>query len=120
MGKTLTLEDVQMIAQSMEAVKLQAKRMEKNRLEINNVGSRGRKWRKPENSQKSKESQKCYCCGRAGHFACDYDCPAVGEVCKKCKKIGHFDCKTKSGREDKRTNRVRGVKVQEKDGLCWV
>ena len=113
MGKTLTLDDVQRVAQSMEAAELQARRIEKDRSEeINNVGSRARRWSKFETSQKSKESQKCYRCVRAGHFARDKKCPAVGAVCKKCKKIGHFAvvCKTKSGREDKQTNRARGVK----------
>ena len=113
MGKTLTLDDVQRVAQSMEAAELQARRMEKDRSEeINNVGSRARKWSKFKTSQKSKESQKCYRCGRAGHIARDKNCPAVGAVCKKCKKIEHFAvvCKTKSGREDEQTNRARGVK----------
>ena len=33
---------------------------------------------------------KCYGCGKEGHFAKDSVCPARGQVCKKCKKRGHF------------------------------
>ena len=113
MGKALTLDDVQRVARSMEAAEMQARRIEKDRSEeINNIGNRGRKAKKPENAQRNKQSQKCYRCGRPGHFARDKNCPAVGETCKKCKKIGHFAvvCKTKSDREDKQTSRARGVK----------
>lgn len=44
MGKTLTLDDVQRVARSLEAAEHQARRIEKDRSEeINSIGSRGKK-----------------------------------------------------------------------------
>ena len=112
-GRTLTLDDVQRVARSMEAADLQAKRIERDRVEeINNVGRRGQRWKKSGNTLKNKQTKKCYRCGRAGHFARDKNCPAVSEACKKCNKIGHFAvvCKMKSGMENQWSSGSRSVK----------
>lgn len=113
MGKTLTLDDIQRVARSMEASEMQARRMESDRrVEVNNIGSRGWKGKKGENIYNSKQSQKCYRCGRIGHFARDKSCPAVGKICKKCNKTGHFAlvCKTQSSRGNGQQNKSSGVK----------
>ena len=36
------------------------------------------------------KSRKCYNCGREGHLATDWNCPAKGKKCAKCGRYGHF------------------------------
>ena len=48
----------------------------------------------------------CYCCGRTGHLGKDPNCPARGQLCRKCGLEGHFQerCKTKHKREGGKRN----------------
>ena len=46
------------------------------------------------NESKEKSSgqgiNKCYACGKLGHFARDKVCPAKGKTCANCGKKGHW------------------------------
>ena len=97
-GQALTLQQLQEIARTFEAVKRQTKRMgPSSDAHVNRVED-GRS-RKSEGGKgdKSKRGNECSRCGRQGHFARDPKCPAKDKECSKCHKKGHFAavCKTK-------------------------
>ena len=61
---------------------------------INTGTSRGASNSSPYNQSKQEftrwRSQPCYCCGNKGHRAKDVRCPANGNTCRSCNKVGHF------------------------------
>ncbi|XP_068222087.1 uncharacterized protein [Palaemon carinicauda] len=43
-------------------------------------------------SEKQQEKSKCYRCGKTDHFVYESrKCPATGQTCQNCRKMGHFD-----------------------------
>ncbi|XP_041786627.1 uncharacterized protein K02A2.6-like [Anopheles merus] len=38
-----------------------------------------------------RNEKACFNCGRVGHFAASFNCPARGKECRNCKKLGHFE-----------------------------
>ena len=89
----LTLQKVQEVARSMEAVDLQAKKLgaqdpvssTEESLGVSKVVSTSDS--KPPKQQKGiKRLGRCYRCGQERHFSKDKSCPARQSVCTKCKK----------------------------------
>ena len=76
------------------------------------------KWgKKSSTSQKLEKNVKevlCYRCGLKGHLASDTRCPAIKQVCRKCKGKGHFArvCKNK---ENKLHSKAKGVNFVDDD-----
>lgn len=50
----------------------------------------GFRGRREERKYVPKGDQKCFACGRTGHFARDPKCPAVGKRCSNCDRLNHF------------------------------
>ncbi|PFX25919.1 Retrovirus-related Pol polyprotein from transposon opus [Stylophora pistillata] len=102
-GTHLTLEKVQEIARSFEAVDIQLKTMtgvEDDRQQVNRI-ERG----ETAVQFKGRETKaKCYRCDREGHFSRDSCCPARNAECQRCHKIGNFAkvCQTKTLTRNKR------------------
>lgn len=94
-GTHLTLEKVQEISRSFEAVDIQLKAMsEAEAQQVNRVN-----YRESADQFKGREAKgRCFRCDREGHFSRDRCCPARNAECQKCHKIGHFakDCQTKN------------------------
>ena len=117
----LTLQKVQEIARSMEAVDLQAKKMgaqdsassTEESLGVNQVVSASDS-KLPKQQKGKKRLGRWYRCGQEGHFSKDKSCPARQSVCTKCKKVGHYAsvCKTKPSNDSATGNKLSGRKKE--------
>ncbi|KAJ8023003.1 hypothetical protein HOLleu_38057 [Holothuria leucospilota] len=80
-----------------------------------------------DNSSNFSEGRRCYRCNSCRHLANDPTCPANGEQCRNCKKIGHFArvCRSTKGNQQgvkvhysgKKHNQVREVNLFPKESF---
>ncbi|KAJ8044581.1 hypothetical protein HOLleu_07364 [Holothuria leucospilota] len=80
-----------------------------------------------DNSSNFSEGRRCYRCNSSRHLANDPTCPANGEQCRNCKKIGHFArvCRSTKGNQQgvkvhysgKKHNQVREVNLFPKESF---
>ena len=101
-GTHLTLEKVQEIARSFEAVDIQLNAMtsvEEDRQQVNRI----EQGEAADQSKGKEVKATCYRCDREGHFSSDSCCPARNAECQRCHKIGHFAkvCQTRTGTRNK-------------------
>jgi hypothetical protein len=94
----LKLGDVQQIARAMEAIDIQAKKMElpsSTSEKVNQIQKQ--RYAYGSKDGLSRKPNLCFRCGREGHYARDKCCPAKSATCRKCQKVGHFAavCKSK-------------------------
>ena len=96
-GEKLTLDDARSIARAAESSKLQAEKISNGipgqSSEVFKVYTD--KSGNPKTGQSSKDN-KCFRCGREGHFSKSSSCPARNKTCSKCGLIGHFSVKCKT------------------------
>ncbi|XP_041453694.1 uncharacterized protein K02A2.6-like [Lytechinus variegatus] len=100
--RDLTLTTLLDIARASEAAASQADEMEgklaheyASKVTANPGRSRGERRprgppRGPPPPRTSPGGELCGNCGRTGHRSRDSDCPARGQTCNKCRKVGHF------------------------------
>jgi len=112
-GKDLTLDDLRTTARTYEEAESQAKKMEQptqaTSESINKLYAKG----KPRHTASVRMDIECYRCGYKGHTAKDSRCPAKDKRCRKCKNIGHFEKKCKSGRKVAKPK--KGVRTVNED-----
>ena len=97
-GHDLTLENLRLIASTVERVQDQAKQMEGQSPMVESVHRVTNKGARPKfQPRQSAKPKGCFRCGKVGHFAKDPSCPAKDKICHKCGFKGHFQkfCNTK-------------------------
>ena len=96
-GQELKLEEVQQIARTMEAVEIQAKRMELPCSDHVNYIQKKQGYGRNKDANRKDKVKGCFRCGREGHYARDKSCPAQSATCRRCQNVGHFAavCKSK-------------------------
>ena len=113
-GKDLTVERLQEIARSSEAVDQHMEALKAKPGVVMRVNSKEKVGKTPKQPRRDakKKTVECFRCGREGHKAADPACPAKDKVCRKCGIKGHFakKCKTK---ESRTTNQAKEVQVSE-------
>ncbi|CAB3999265.1 Transposon Tf2-9 poly, partial [Paramuricea clavata] len=84
--------DVQQIARPLEAIDIQAKRMEFLSSTSKKINQIQKKQRYASGSKDGprRKPDLCFRCGGEGHNACDKCCPAKSATCRKCQNVGHF------------------------------
>lgn len=119
-GETLTLDQLRMIAKTMESVNEQAKQME-NKSSMSPAASGVNRVREFKGTQSKQAktgnaSDGCFRCGKMGHYAKDKSCPARDKTCHKCHFKGHFAerCKTDfNKKKQKRGKPHKGRQVNQ-------
>lgn len=98
--------------------------------DVNRIGQRpkfGGRWRNESQGhnkwRNDKPGQSCARCGRKGHTAKDFTCPAKDKKCLKCGALGHFakKCFTKkraADRDELGASHSKQSKIEE--GVQWV
>lgn len=104
-SQALTLQNLQELARSYEAVKRQTMSMNLAKDPFNRVQEKPFHQGKQDRGKGGKSGGQqtktgCFRCGKPGHFARELQCPARGKKCSKCHQVGHFACvcKTKAGK----------------------
>lgn len=96
-GETLTLTRTLEIADQFEKVEAQMASLAEGVHRI-------RETSKDKSEAPSRQRGECYRCGKSGHYGRDPNCPAKGQVCKKCGKKDHFAKVCRSKGNDDRNN----------------
>lgn len=93
-GDSMTLDQILMEANTLEAVQRQLENFEKKNNDAQSINKIDAYTNK---EQFKRKLEPCGRCGSVRHLARDAKCPAKGKACLKCGIIGHFrnQCRTK-------------------------
>lgn len=140
----ITIQKIEVLAKSFEAVRLQVKAIESkvgddqglgtseqglNQISRRTSGTKsgGTKASKPvsnksaQNKGKRDNGPHCYRCGQTDHFQRNPNCPARSVTCSKCHIKGHLPemCRTKSDRRKEQAHQVRTEEGSDSDGSIF-
>ena len=92
-GDGLTLEKAMTLARTFEQTQESAAMMNSSTSSVSKiVHKQSRKPSIPQSkSEKGNSDQKCFACGKTGHFRGAPECKAKNVTCRFCTKKGHFD-----------------------------
>ncbi|XP_049301210.1 uncharacterized protein LOC125774862 [Anopheles funestus] len=93
------IEDIGVAQESVESqiVEMTAGSPSKKIFKVEQGGKKGKSMTASTNTTETRQGagkhngKGCFNCGRVGHFAASFNCPARGKECRNCKKIGHFE-----------------------------
>lgn len=106
-----TLDEAIEIGKAIEEVKVRINEYREQPTGIARL--KAEKWSKRPQKKGSEEGRTCFDCGIKGHISKDQRCPALGQKCRRCGRLNHFErcCnKRKASEQNDQSNQAKKVK----------